>query len=347
MDAAPGKEMTLPWSDDSAHPITGPAQDVVNESERVRIAPRAIVYMAAEIAADSDESSADWLQAGPPVVKTYLSSLSRRERIAFFTIFHCAGFSYWGDPRWQIEADDTRYDGAMAWLICLSKDKAFLSEDFLGSLNEDKWRSMVQGCDDIPMPLSAERLLLLQQLAPKLEQFTNLIENKATANGTASGTTSATSALGLAFYIAANLPGFNDCSHYRGLKLPFLKRAQLLASDLNQIFAAENNPLIDLDQLTAFADYKIPQLLREKEILIYDDELARIVDSGEEIAPGSQAEIEIRANTIIVVEKLRIELLRARLEYDARTIDAKLWRAAQKLDRTKVKPYHRCRTINY
>ncbi|MBU6451223.1 MAG: hypothetical protein KGS72_05570 [Cyanobacteria bacterium REEB67] len=345
----------MPRSDDSVHPITGPAQDVANESERVRIAPRAIVYMAAEIAADTEESGADWLQAAPPTVKTYLSSLSRSERIAFFTIFHSAGFSYWGEPRWQVEQDGTRYDGAMAWLICLSKDKAWLSSSFLKNLSEEKWQSLVQGCEGVTIPLSAQRLLLLQQLAPKLDQFKALIENKATITSAKdsdtgavnSGASGATSALGLAFHIAANLPGFNDCSHYRGLKLPFLKRAQLLASDLNEVFAAENNPLVDLDQLTAFADYKIPQLLREKEILVYDEELARTIDNKEEIAPGSQAEIEIRANTIIVVEKLRLELLRARLEYDARTIDAKLWRAAQKLDKAMAKPYHRCRTINY
>ena len=324
----------------TGHPITEPAHTIAQEAELVRIASRSIVYMAAELASDSDLGTADWLSAAPQSVTDYLHALTWQERIAFFTVFHSVGFSYWGEPRWQIKEGDTTYDGAMAWLVCLSRDKRFLQGDFLQAVDAAQWQEFIRGCDEVEMPMLAERLQLLQELGQKLEQFKAMIANKATTGG-------ATSALGLAFYIAENLPGFNDRANYKGLAMPILKRAQLLASDLNQIFSEHDKPLIDIDQLTASADYKIPQLLRAKDILVYDDALAAQIDQKVQMVAGCQAEIEIRACTIVAVEKLRIELLRAHLEMDSRTVDRKLWLAAQRLDKGKVKPYHRCRTINY
>ncbi len=61
----------------------------------------------------------------------------------------------------------------------------------------------------------------------------------------------------------------------------------------------------DFDQLTAFADYKLPQLLRYQGVMVYIPELAAPVDAYQEIVAGSAPEIEIRAGTVWAVELLR------------------------------------------
>jgi hypothetical protein len=331
----------MQYGDDNGdHPITEPAQIISLEADLVQIAPRALVYMAAELAANQDNTLKHWTQAAPNSAKHSLAALSWTQRAAFFTVYHCIGFCYWGSPRWQIEDEGTIYDGAIAWLICLTRNPQFLQGEHLRKLDGETFTNATAGVDGVAMPMAAERLQLLQQLGEKLDHFTTLIANKATTSG-------AMAALDLAFYIGKHLPGFDDQLRYRGLTMPFLKRAQLLSNDLNLLFSEYNKPLVELNKLTAFADYKLPQLLREKGILIYDDLLARQIDEQTEIAAGSQAEIEIRANTIIAVERLRVELLRAQLHWDARQVDARLWLAAQNLDKAKTRPYHRCRTINY
>ena len=80
---------------------------------------------------------------------------------------------------------------------------------------------------------------------------------------------------------------------------------------LGDIWAAYGRPskghlyyLAGMDRLTTFADYRVPQLLREVGVLSYSDSLAAIVDSKILIDPSSDFEIEIRASTILAVDML-------------------------------------------
>jgi hypothetical protein len=51
-----------------------------------------------------------------------------------------------------------------------------------------------------------------------------------------------------------------------------------------------------------FADYRVPQILREFDILIYSEKLAELVDSETELAYSSEYEVEIRALTVYAVD---------------------------------------------
>ena len=53
-----------------------------------------------------------------------------------------------------------------------------------------------------------------------------------------------------------------------------------------------------------FADYRVPQILREFNILTYSEILADKIDNFIELEYSSQHEVEIRALTIIAVEKI-------------------------------------------
>ena len=50
---------------------------------------------------------------------------------------------------------------------------------------------------------------------------------------------------------------------------------------------------------TPCADYRVPVVLRELGVLRYAPALAAAVDAKQELAPGSQEEVEIRAATVV------------------------------------------------
>jgi len=62
--------------------------------------------------------------------------------------------------------------------------------------------------------------------------------------------------------------------------------------------------LSEIDQLTTFADYRVPQILREMGVLVYSADLSAVVDAKETIASSTRFEVEIRASTVVAVDKL-------------------------------------------
>src|SRR5579871_6598508 len=155
------------------------------------------------------------------------------------------------------------------------------------------------------------------------------------------------SAVSLALLLAREFSSFHDVAEWHGQPVPFLKRAQICVADLNAAFQGQHwGAFTDLDQLTAFADYKLPQLLRRYGVLVYSGELAAQVDQMQPIAPGSEQEIEIRAATIWGVEWLRRALAERGIVRPASAIDYRLWADSQTAT-PDMRPYHRTRTIYY
>jgi hypothetical protein len=121
-----------------------------------------------------------------------------------------------------------------------------------------------------------------------------------------------------------------------------LKRAQITAADL---WGAGAIDFPDVDQLTCFADYKLPQALRHLGALEYSEHLARRVDDWVELEPGGPEEVEIRAATVVAVEEVRDRLASKGRHLPAVEVDWLLWSYAQGI--FPVRPYHRVRTVFY
>jgi hypothetical protein len=146
------------------------------------------------------------------------------------------------------------------------------------------------------------------------------------------------SAVALADLIA-RWDAFADSSLYEGMMIPFYKRAQLAAADLDRSGAAE---LDQLDRLTAFADNLLPQVLRVDGILRLDPSLTSRIEEGELLDHGSAEEVELRACSVHAVELLS----RAAPELSPVEIDAALWLRGGG-PRYKVLPRPRCRNTAY
>ena len=146
-----------------------------------------------------------------------------------------------------------------------------------------------------------------------------------------------------------HFPGFRDVCTIDGEDIFFLKRAQIFVGDVN---AALKLDLSEISQLTCFADYRVPQLLREMNILEYSPELACVVDKKVEIPANSYDEISIRAATVTAVEDI-VDFLNKDLKdgdnrFAAVAVDWYLWQVGEKMEQDgALKPFHRVRTHYY
>jgi hypothetical protein len=147
------------------------------------------------------------------------------------------------------------------------------------------------------------------------------------------------SAAGLAGLLAA-WDAFDDVSTYDGEPVPFYKRAQIAAADVNRMGVAE---LHGEDELTAFADNLVPHVLRVDGILRLDRELEGRIDAGELLVHGSPEEVELRACAVHAIELLSTALDR---ELSPAQIDAALWNRGR-ARRYKSRPRPRCRNTAY
>jgi hypothetical protein len=148
--------------------------------------------------------------------------------------------------------------------------------------------------------------------------------------------------------LLAGMRFFADVETWRGLAVPFYKRAQLTAADLALAFDGQGwGRFADLHRLTIFADNLVPHVLRLDGVLAYDPELARRIDAEQLIAAGSTEEIEIRAGALHAVELLVAELCRRGEDSTAMGLDYLLWNRGQRPDYKRAKPRHRTRTVYY
>lgn len=279
-----------------------------------------------------------WLNESP----FNISKLSDKDKINFLLIFDAISFSYWGEPKWTIEYKGEKFDGAWGMIASLGKaienNIPIFDMKYLSNISEEDFEKIVKG--NIKIPLFEERLKILREISQVLIKefkgdFTEVIKK---AEGD----------INKLLELIINLfPSFNDSTIYDGEKIYFYKRAQLLISDINQIFKGEKYGKFDnINELTACADYKLPKVLRELKILKYSKRLSEKIDNKIEILKDSKEEIEIRACTIWANEFIKDELRKSIPQINTIHINDHLWLLGQ-LKSPMDKPYHRTRTISY
>jgi hypothetical protein len=129
------------------------------------------------------------------------------------------------------------------------------------------------------------------------------------------------------------MPMYRDVATYGGRPVPFLKRAQITASDIGTFD--------DLDCLTIFPDNLVPHVLRLEGVLVVDAAVVAAIERDELLQPGGHAEIELRATAVHAVERLT-QLSGT----PPRQLDYTLWDRGQHA-RYKAVPRPRIRTYFY
>ncbi len=152
-----------------------------------------------------------------------------------------------------------------------------------------------------------------------------------------------TDAHGSAVALATRLAGwdcFFDVSPYAGRDVPFFKRAQLTAADVQAAGVARFG---DLARLTAFADNLVPHVLSVDGVLEIEPALAARIRAGELLVHDSPEEVELRACALHAIELL-VAATQDRL--CAAEIDMVLWTRGQQPS-MKAHPRPRARTTAY
>lgn len=266
-----------------------------------------------------------------------MNNLNAEEMINFLLIYHGIGFSYWGEPKWEVEYENVKYDGAFG-LICafakeMKKNDKFLDTKYLSTLTYEEFERILKG--NIEIPLIKERYDIIIEISKTVNEkmnsnFYNYIKD-------------INNDIELLNIIIDNFKSFEDISEYKNNAICYYKRAQLLVSDILHIKQEKENIQVNYSNLIGCADYKIPQVLRDLGILEYDNELEQLVDNKVEVEKGSMYEVEIRSAMLVVVSAVKDKL---QGKYDSITINDYIWLQGQ--DKSNIKrPYHRTRTTAY
>jgi Potential Queuosine, Q, salvage protein family len=273
--------------------------------------------------------------------------------VNWLLVLDALNFCFWAEknkPRWRVEYEGEILDGYWAEAASLTRAVqegiALWDAEYLSMMSREDlayiFRSTkgANGSAGENIPLFDARLAHVHEVGRVLVeryagQFAHAIEE---VKG---------SAVNLALLLAQEFTSFRDVAFYHARDIRFLKRAQICAADLYGAFGGKRwGAFTDLDKLTIFADYKLPQVLRHYGILEYAPELAQRIDNQELLQPGGEEEVELRAATIWACELLRQEMsCLSGQSITAVEVDQLLWFLGQ--NSAEMRPYHRTRTIYY
>ena len=250
-------------------------------------------------------------------------------------------FCFWSDEPWEVEYKGknwTRTFAMMAGLLkAIEKDSAWLTAARWIKADAEEVTRMFAGIGEIPMP--QRRVEIFNEtgrvLADRFDgHFLNLVEQELF------------DARRISYRLAECFPSFYDVSTFNDREVAFLKRAQICAADLHRVWVANGHSgLTNLESLTVFADYRLPQLFWHEKMIQLADDFATAIRNEEEIKADSIEEIELRAATIWVAKLICDNLTSLGRPVAAWELDYELWLRAKSPEVTV--PHHRTITNFY
>jgi len=317
--------------------VLSSTRDVVERGEYVWINAERVESLARE-----------WLDKEQPITPTWYDRYhffdGTQRTVNWILSLDAMNFCFWAEkdqPRWCIDYQGERLNGYMAEAAALKRaveeDIPLWDATYLSNISEKDLTYIFRG--EYTIPLFEQRLHNLREVGHVLlekydGQFIHAIE-QADSN-----------AVELTLLLARDFSSFNDVVLYRNRLVRFYKRAQICVADLYGAFGGKCwGAFTDMGQLTIFADYKLPQVLRHYGVLEYHPSLAQRIDAQELLEAGTEEEVELRAATVWACELLRQELARHDHPMTPAEIDMRLWLLGQSA--IGMRPYHRTRTMFY
>ena len=255
--------------------------------------------------------------------KEFNLDLSEKEWITLAVIVESMNFCFWRKPKWKIDYKGNIISGSNA-LFCtvikqVEKDKNFLNIENLYSLDKDSFYKMFEGVEG-ECPFLNQRYENFKEAVNVIIKENFFYELFSIKNG-----------VELINYVVNNINSFNDKSEYKGKIIHFNKRATLLTNDLYHLSSTIRNNVKNVNNLSGCADYAIPRTFRDYGILVYNDELANMVDNEIEIPHDSEYEIEIRGNMLYVIELIKNKLKEKNVIVNSVELDSIIWNMGKKI----------------
>ncbi|XP_060062961.1 queuosine 5'-phosphate N-glycosylase/hydrolase-like [Ylistrum balloti] len=268
-------------------------------------------------------------------------------------------FSFWSmddSKKFKVTYKGKGYTGYWSWVAALNRalDNGIPLTDpnYYASVSMEQLCDIFKSDTDYDVPMLEERLQVLQEAGKVLLKkydgsFVNCIEK------------CDKSAQALMQLVVRDFPSYRDEAVYNGKQVAFYKRVQILIADIWACFEGKGyGEFHDIDSITMFADYRIPQALVYFGAIEYSEDLAEYMKADKMMETSDRYETEIRGCSIWATE-LVCEEAKKLLKEDAETkdshinsiiIDHYLWDYRRDhADDPKMAtiPFHKIRCIYY
>ncbi|XP_017752669.1 PREDICTED: UPF0553 protein C9orf64 homolog [Eufriesea mexicana] len=266
-------------------------------------------------------------------------------------------FSFWNEKncnnsKWTVNCQTGYFALCAAIKRAIEEGKPIVDPNYYSQITRSEAEYIFRGDTETSIPLLDERVKCLRNAGKVLLEkyegtFVNCIKR---CFG---------SAAKLLRLIVKEFESYQDEANYRDHRVCFYKRGQILVADIWACFKGEGiGEFKDIDCITMFADYRVPQVLVHFGALRYSKPLLSKLQSDIELENGSLDEIEIRGCTIYVVEQVknqvrtlieqRPHLGLKKTDVNAIMIDHFLWDYRREhADQLESIPFHKTRCIYY
>ncbi|KAI8874216.1 hypothetical protein GQ42DRAFT_62820 [Ramicandelaber brevisporus] len=255
-------------------------------------------------------------------------AVANEEAAEWIFVVDTLNFSFWHDVPDDAEQQfAVEYNGELHrgyWSLCACINRALddgipmLDARFYATASDDQLAHIFRSSTKTPIPMFPARCQVLREAGRVLvERFGGRFANLLAECGH--------SAVRLVKQVVHEFDSYKDAAEFVGFDdgVPFAftarfyKRAQILAADIWACFENRGiGRLDDIDALTMFADYRVPQALVYLGALEYSDRLRQQLRARKHFASGDRLEMEIRGCSITAVEHI-IAAIRSLQQADA------------------------------
>ena len=282
--------------------------------------------------------------------------LSEQESINWIFFVDTVNFSFWpdeGDVKFGVKDSKGNLQTGY-WSLCAAVSRALkvgipiTDPDFMATATKEQIETVFRSDTAGKIPLLDERVKAINEAG-------QIVRDKFFGSFSVCVHRAEKDVDKLLELIVDNFESYRDVCQYKEKVVSFLKRAQILVSDIWTCLDAKGlGEFHNIDNITMFADYRVPQSLVAFNVLNYSEELKSILKSKEPIEPNGDIECEIRGMSIYACDQIQEavrEIAReegVEVEINAILVDYFLWEYARD-NRALVDelPFHRCRSIYY
>uniref|UniRef100_S4PF51 Queuosine 5'-phosphate N-glycosylase/hydrolase n=1 Tax=Pararge aegeria TaxID=116150 RepID=S4PF51_9NEOP len=261
-------------------------------------------------------------------------------------------FCFWSrskEEQWTVDGYTGYFALEAALHRAIKEGYDITNPEYYSKINKAEVNHIFRGDTDAEIPLLDQRISVLHEVgAILIEKYDKTFKTCVKQANKC--------AIKLLDIVVDNFPCFRDEAVYRGCRVSFYKRAQILVADLWNFLENKGwGEFQDIDRLTMFADYRVPQVLVYFGAMSYNDELMEKLKKDELLTSGSPEEVEIRGCSIHTIELLKQRLQdiisRDKLNVEvpnSSLLDYYLWcyRRKHAVEMEKI-PYHKTLGIYY
>ena len=259
------------------------------------------------------------------------NNFTEEERIIFSFLLESINFCFWSNYNWKIKYKGKEYFGSDTLLLTLLNDVKKgvleLNLDDLVNVSREDFNLILKSNDQYP-----------DMMDERYKSFKDTVNTMYNNKNFWKELYSIKSDLELETFISDNFNNFKDVSNYKDRLIIFNKRCRLVIADLFYTSKTIHNNVGNINNIMGCADYSLPRYFREIGVLEYSDELAKMIDAGTEIEHNSNYEVEIRANTLYVLEIIKKELNKKNIIVSSIELDNILWNISR--EKRNTNPHH-------